>query len=91
MGQRLQNTVPSIMQVRSEEKPIFSSPKVNSNILSAVVSVTAAMSRMTRLRLEWKYFSTRSRPQPSRPPSTTEQTISIRGFTMMEMKLSEPP
>ena len=47
MGQRLQNTVPSIMQVRSEEKPIFSSPKVNSNILSAVVSVTAAMSRMT--------------------------------------------
>ncbi len=54
IGQRLQNTVPSIMHVKSGENPNTSGPARSSVIDSATVSVTVPMSSVMRLRLEWK-------------------------------------
>ncbi len=89
-GQRLQNTVPSIMHTRSEEKPIVTGPASNSSIDSAVVRNTNAIDIFRRLVLELNSFSSWVKSQPIRAPSASERTISNSGFTIIEIRSKEP-
>ena len=80
-GQRLQNTLPSIMHTSSEEKPIVAFPAGSLSIESATVRNTKEMLMATRLRLEWKIGSIFESTKPASAPSSSEQRISSRGLT----------
>ena len=56
-GQMLQKTVPSIMQVKSDEKPTFTGPAENETFATATVSRMNAMVMERRFVLELKSFS----------------------------------
>ena len=89
-GQRLQNSVPSIMHVRSDEKPIVTGPILNSAMASAEVRKTNAMVMFRRFVLELNSFSSCVSTQPPSAPSASEQTISMSGSTTMEITSNEP-
>ena len=88
-GQRLQNSVPSIMHVRSDEKPIVTGPILNSAMASAETRNTSAMVIFRRFVLELNSVSSFVSTQPPNAPSTREQTISNSGSTTMEMMSKE--
>ena len=75
----MQNTVPSIMQVSSGEKPTVMPARENSTFARPTVSSTKPVMRVRRFLLELKYFSIQLRTRPRRAPSTREKTISSRG------------
>ena len=89
-GQRLQNSVPSIMHVSSDEKPMVTGPILNSAMASAEVRKTKAMVMFRRLVLELNSFSSCVSTQPPSAPSASEHTISISGSTTMEITSNEP-
>ena len=89
-GQRLQNTVPSIMHTSSGEKLTVSAPRGMRSIDSAEVNSTKAMVMLSRLVLELKSVSILVRNQPMTAPSSSEQTISTSGCTKMESMSNAP-
>ena len=88
-GQGLQKIVPRIMHVRSDEKPTVTGPTWNSHMASAETMNTSAIVMFKRFVLELKSFSSCVRTQPPSAPSTSEQTISTSGSTMIEIMSNE--
>ena len=85
-GQRLQNTVPSIMHTSKEEKPTVTGPSRNSSMDRETVRNTKAMVTFRRLVLEWNSFSSCVSSQPMTAPSARDPTISTSGFTRMDTR-----
>ena len=90
-GQRLQNTVPSIMHTSREENRSVTPPSGTVAAERAMVMSTKAMVSERRLVLEKKSLSSRVRRQPSSAPSASEPTISSSGSSTTELRLMEPP
>ena len=89
-GLTLQNSVPSIMHTSSGEKPTFTPPTLNLREESATVSSTKAMVIEVRLVLEWNIVSSLVSRKPAAAPSSSEQTISTSGSTIMESRFTCP-
>ena len=89
-GQILQNTVPSIMQTSSDEKPIVTGPTGNSSLASATVRNTNAMVIFRRLVLELKSFSSCVSSHPITAPSASDSTISSSGLTRIAIRSTDP-
>ena len=89
---KLQNTVPSIMQTRSGENPIFTPPP-SSNSLDAIaiVMITKEIVRDRRLELEKNNFSRTVRSVPMIAPRISENTISNSGSMITETMSRVPP
>ena len=82
-GQRLQNTLPSIMHTSSDEKPRVTGPIFTLIIDSATVRNTKLMVMARRFVLELKSFSIWVITQPATAPRSREAVISIIGFATM--------
>ncbi len=82
--------VPSIMQVSSEEKPIFTPPTWNCIMDMATVRNTKPMDRERRLLREWKKRSKNVSSAPISEPSSSEPTISRAGSRAMDTRLTSP-
>ena len=80
----LQNTEPSIMQVSSDEKPMFTSPIEKFSFESATVRITNVMEIARRLLFEWKKVSVNVNKSPTSAPRTSEHTTSSNGSTIMD-------
>ena len=89
-GQILQNTVPSIIHTSNEEKPICTGPTSNFSIDKDTVINTNAIVIFKRFVLELNIFSSCVNNHPMIAPSKSEHTISINGFTRMEIKSIVP-
>ena len=89
-GQRLQNTLPSIMHTSSGEKPIVAPPAGILSIESATVRNTKEMLIAMRLVFEWKKGSIFDRPSPASEPRNSEQRISSSGLTTMVYTSTTP-
>ena len=87
----LQNTVPSIIHTRREEKDISISPRGILIEAKAIVSTTKPIERDKRLELEKNSFSSSVRSAPSTAPRIREQMISRMGLTMMAYMFNSPP
>ena len=90
-GQRLQKTVPSIMQVRSDEKPIVTGPTLKEIMLSAAVKNTSAIVMFSRFVFELNSFSNCVKRKPINAPSESDNTISMTGFSTIASTLTSPP
>ena len=86
----LQNTVPSIMQVSSEEKLIVTGPIWKLSPAREQVRNTTAMLMFRRLVLELKSFSSHVSTTPISAPRPSESTISSSGLTRIEIISTAP-
>ena len=86
----LQKIVPSIIQVKSDEKPMCTPPTSNFKRDMPTVRKTNATDTDKRFEREWKNLSTKENKKPIAAPSANESTISMRGSTKMDMTLMLP-
>ena len=89
LGQRLQNTAPSIMQTRSDENEIVTGPTLKLICDRAIVMNTNAIDIASLLLFEKKSSSTFVSKSPRREPSPSERTISRSGSTIMATTFRE--
>ena len=86
----LQNTVPSIIHVSSDENAICTGPIWKSIIESDAVRNTTAIVRLSLFVFELNNLSSSVSTQPIIAPNVSEHTISTSGFTIIENKSASP-